>query len=73
MLLLGTPVDSKIRPRCSPSPPNRLVDILRGGPAAQMCYQVGFCFWLLSFEQEIAEQINKFVHSLACIGMHGHT
>ena len=24
-----------------------------------MSYQVGFCFWLLTFEQEIAEQINK--------------
>ena len=24
-----------------------------------MCYQIGFCFWLLTFEQEIAEEINK--------------
>ncbi|KAG8979224.1 H(+)-transporting V1 sector ATPase subunit H [Tulasnella sp. 427] len=24
-----------------------------------MCYQVGFCFWLLTFEQDIAEQINR--------------
>lgn len=24
-----------------------------------MSYQVGFCFWLLTFEQGIAEQINK--------------
>lgn len=24
-----------------------------------MCYQVAFCFWLLSFEQDVAEQINK--------------
>ena len=29
-----------------------------------MCYQVGFCFWLLSFDQEIAEEINKYaLHS----------
>jgi V-type H+-transporting ATPase subunit H len=26
-----------------------------------MSYQVGFCFWLLTFDQEIAEQINKYV------------
>ena len=26
-----------------------------------MSYQVSFCFWLLSFEQDIAEQINKLV------------
>jgi V-type H+-transporting ATPase subunit H len=24
-----------------------------------MNYQVGFCFWLLTFETEIAEEINK--------------
>jgi len=24
-----------------------------------MSYQVGFCFWLLSFEQNIAEEVNK--------------
>lgn len=26
-----------------------------------MSYQVGFCFWLLTFEQEVAEQIQKCV------------
>ncbi|EKM55742.1 uncharacterized protein PHACADRAFT_121574 [Phanerochaete carnosa HHB-10118-sp] len=35
------------------------VDILRHNPGPQMCYQVGFCFWLLSFDQNIAEEINK--------------
>ncbi|KAI0646800.1 ATPase V1 complex subunit H [Trametes meyenii] len=36
-----------------------LVDILRHNPTPQMNYQVGFCLWLLSFEQEVAEQIQK--------------
>ncbi|KAG8900908.1 H(+)-transporting V1 sector ATPase subunit H [Tulasnella sp. 403] len=36
-----------------------LVDILESNPTPQMCYQVGFCFWLLTFEQEIAEQVNR--------------
>jgi V-type H+-transporting ATPase subunit H len=36
-----------------------LVDILKHRPNPQMSYQVAFCFWLLSFEQDIAEQINK--------------
>ncbi|VDC06696.1 unnamed protein product [Peniophora sp. CBMAI 1063] len=36
-----------------------LVDILKSKPGPQMSYQVGFCFWLLSFEQNIAQQINK--------------
>ncbi|EMD38663.1 hypothetical protein CERSUDRAFT_113838 [Gelatoporia subvermispora B] len=36
-----------------------LVDILKHNPGPQMCYQVGFCLWLLTFEQEVAEQINK--------------
>jgi V-type H+-transporting ATPase subunit H len=35
-----------------------LVDILRTKPGPQMSYQVAFCFWLLSFEQEVAEKIN---------------
>ena len=26
-----------------------------------MCYQIAFCFWLLTFEQDIAEEINKSV------------
>lgn len=37
----------------------RLVEILKRNPGPQMSYQVAFCFWLLSFEQNIAEQINK--------------
>ncbi|KAF9808973.1 hypothetical protein IEO21_07662 [Rhodonia placenta] len=36
-----------------------LVDILKRNPGPQMSYQVGFCLWLLTFEQEVAEQINK--------------
>ncbi|THH15592.1 hypothetical protein EW146_g4899 [Bondarzewia mesenterica] len=36
-----------------------LVNILKHNPGPQMNYQVGFCFWLLSFEQEVAEQINQ--------------
>ncbi|KAI0698501.1 ATPase V1 complex subunit H [Cytidiella melzeri] len=36
-----------------------LVDILRRNPPPQMCYQIGFCFWLLTFDTEISEQINK--------------
>lgn len=26
-----------------------------------MSYQVAFCLWLLSFEQDVAEQVNKWV------------
>jgi V-type H+-transporting ATPase subunit H len=37
----------------------RLVNILKYNNNPQMNYQVGFCFWLLTFETEIAEQINK--------------
>ncbi|KZT03559.1 ATPase V1 complex subunit H [Laetiporus sulphureus 93-53] len=36
-----------------------LVDILKRNSSAQMTYQVGFCIWLLTFDQEVAEQINK--------------
>ncbi|KIO27114.1 hypothetical protein M407DRAFT_73717 [Tulasnella calospora MUT 4182] len=36
-----------------------LVTILESNPTPQMCYQVGFCFWLLTFEQDVAEQINR--------------
>ncbi|OJA12032.1 hypothetical protein AZE42_02042 [Rhizopogon vesiculosus] len=35
------------------------VEILRHKPGPQMSYQVIFCIWLLSFEQDVAEQINK--------------
>ncbi|KAI0781207.1 ATPase V1 complex subunit H [Trametes elegans] len=37
-----------------------LVDTLRHNPTPQMSYQVGFCLWLLTFEQEVAEQIQKY-------------
>ena len=37
----------------------RLVEILKHKPSPQMSYQVAFCFWLLSFEQDVAEQIDK--------------
>jgi hypothetical protein len=40
---------------------HRLAEILKHNPGPQMSYQVGFCFWLLTFDQEIAEQINKYV------------
>ncbi|KAF6764976.1 armadillo-type protein [Ephemerocybe angulata] len=36
-----------------------LFDILQKNPDPQTNYQVAFCIWLLSFEQNIAEQINK--------------
>ncbi|KAJ8078470.1 H(+)-transporting V1 sector ATPase subunit H [Marasmius tenuissimus] len=37
----------------------RFVDILKRKPGPQMSYQVAFCLWLLSFEQNVAEEINK--------------
>ena len=46
---------------------SRFVDILRHQPGPQMCYQVGFCFWLLSFDPDIAEEINKCVAIVHCI------
>ncbi|TFK55012.1 ATPase, V1 complex, subunit H [Heliocybe sulcata] len=36
-----------------------LLDILRGNPGPQMSYQVIFCLWLLTFDETVAEQINK--------------
>jgi len=36
-----------------------LVEILRHKPTPQMSYQVIFCLWLLTFEQDVAAQINK--------------
>jgi len=36
-----------------------LVEILKQNSGPQMSYQVGFCFWLLTFDQDVAEQINK--------------
>lgn len=36
-----------------------LLDILKSSPSPQMQYQVGFCFWLLSFEKPIATNLNR--------------
>ncbi|KAG8832478.1 H(+)-transporting V1 sector ATPase subunit H [Serendipita sp. 400] len=36
-----------------------LVSILKSDHGPQMTYQVSFCFWLLTFEPEIAKDINK--------------
>ncbi|THH31773.1 hypothetical protein EUX98_g2445 [Antrodiella citrinella] len=36
-----------------------LVEILKQNAGPQMSYQVAFCFWLLTFEGEVSEQINK--------------
>ncbi|KAF8644143.1 hypothetical protein AX16_008670 [Volvariella volvacea WC 439] len=35
-----------------------LVNVLKCNPGPQMSYQVAFCFWLLSFRQDIAEELN---------------
>jgi hypothetical protein len=35
-----------------------LVAILKNKPSAQMSYQAALCFWLLSFDTEIAQTIN---------------
>ncbi|RDB21360.1 V-type proton ATPase subunit H [Hypsizygus marmoreus] len=35
------------------------LEILKHKPGPQMSYQVAFCFWLLSFEQNVAEELNK--------------
>ncbi|TFK67880.1 ARM repeat-containing protein [Pluteus cervinus] len=35
------------------------INILKHQPSPQMSYQVGFCLWLLSFEQNIAGEMNK--------------
>ncbi|KAK4053341.1 H(+)-transporting V1 sector ATPase subunit H [Microbotryomycetes sp. JL221] len=36
-----------------------LVQLLRTNPNAQMQYQLGFCFWLLTFDEEIAGNVNQ--------------
>ncbi len=48
---------------------HRLVDILKNNASPQMQYQVGFCFWLLTFEQEVSEQIQKCVACI-CLTLH---
>ncbi|GAA5950009.1 hypothetical protein JCM3765_004163 [Sporobolomyces pararoseus] len=36
-----------------------LVQLLKSNPSPQMQYQLGFCFWLLSFDTPVAESINS--------------
>ncbi|GAA5825560.1 hypothetical protein JCM5353_002340 [Sporobolomyces roseus] len=36
-----------------------LVHLLKTNPSPQMQYQLGFCFWLLSFDTPVAESINS--------------
>ncbi|GAA5913427.1 H(+)-transporting V1 sector ATPase subunit H [Sporobolomyces salmoneus] len=36
-----------------------LVQLLKSNPSPQMQYQLGFCFWLLSFDTPVAENINS--------------
>lgn len=38
---------------------NSLASILRSSASPQTNYQVAFCFWLLSFDEDIAQTINK--------------
>ncbi|KAL9714944.1 H(+)-transporting V1 sector ATPase subunit H [Leucoagaricus gongylophorus] len=35
------------------------LDILTHAPGPQMSYQVSFCFWLLTYEQNVAQELNK--------------
>ena len=44
------------------------VDILKSKVGAQMHYQVIFCFWLLTFEEQVAEKINKYGPSSSYLG-----
>jgi V-ATPase subunit H len=41
--------------------PRSLVSILKSSSGPQMTYQVAFCLWLLTFETDVAQEINKFV------------
>ena len=36
-----------------------LVEMLKGNPTAQMSYQISFCLWLLTFDSDIASQLDK--------------
>jgi len=38
---------------------DRFLDILTHAPGPQMSYQVSFCFWLLTYEQNVAQELNK--------------
>ncbi|GAA5929733.1 H(+)-transporting V1 sector ATPase subunit H [Sporobolomyces koalae] len=35
-----------------------LVQLLKSNPSPQMQYQLGFCFWLLTFDTPVAESVN---------------
>ncbi|GAA6024941.1 hypothetical protein JCM10207_001439 [Rhodosporidiobolus poonsookiae] len=43
-----------------------LVHMLQANPSPQMQYQLGFCVWLLTFDQTIAEQLNAH-HSIITV------
>jgi len=43
------------------TPRDSLVHLLRASPSPQMQYQLAFCFWLLTFEDRIAAEINACV------------
>lgn len=45
-------------------------EILYHHPGPQMSYQVAFCLWLLSFEQNIAEQVNKYAEHYIPLPQH---
>lgn len=46
--------------KTGPNISKRFLEILKQNPGPQMTYQVAFCFWLLTFEQDIANQIDKY-------------
>ena len=52
---------------------SRFVDILKHNPGPQMCYQIGFCFWLLTFDTTISEEINKSVRPCLSSAMNSDT
>ena len=43
-----------------------LVQLLKAQPNSQMQYQLGFCFWLLTFDDTMAEELNMYVPSSIC-------
>ena len=60
-ILVGSVEYNFSRPLCANHVVFRLVNILKSNPGPQMSYQIGFCFWLISFEPHIAENINASV------------
>ncbi|KAF8064414.1 armadillo-type protein [Lyophyllum atratum] len=57
--VLLTPRDWRQAVWAVPSIVAALLEILQNKPRPQMSYQVVMCFWLLSFEQNVAEELNK--------------